>query len=410
MPELIEFTISELQGLFDDGEWTSKSLCEAYLQRIAEIDQAGPTLRSIIEINPEALQTATDLDRERQESGPRGPLHGVPVLVKDSIDTADRMMTTAGSLAMVGHIAEQDAFVVERLRASGAVILAKTNMTEWSYMRSTRTCSGWSSRGGQVRNPHVLDRTPSGSSSGCGAAIAANLGMASIGAEVDGSVVRPSSTNGIVGLKPTVGLVGRSGVMPVAAQQDTTGPMTRTVSDLAVVLTGITGVDPRDPATQEAVAHTADDYCAFLDAGALQGARLGVARDLMGTHEAVDGVIDQAIEVLKQLGAEIVDPANGSALPLFGPVEAEFCLYEFKAGINRYFADHPTSPIRSLEDLIAYNRAHADKIMPFFQQELLEAAQAKGELDEPRYLEVKRECLRMSRTDGIDKVMAEHQL
>ena len=407
---LEEFTINELQDHFADGAWTSADLCQAYIRRIEDIDQAGPTLRSVIEVNPDAIAIGQALDEERASTGPRGPLHGVPILVKDSIDTVDKTMTTAGSLAMVGHIAIQDAFVVERLRDAGAVILGKANMTEWSYMRSTRTCSGWSSRGGQVRNPHVLDRSPSGSSSGSAVAVAANLCMAAIGAEVDGSIVRPSSTNGIVGIKPTVGLIGRSGVMPVAAPQDTAGPMARTVADLATVLTALTGIDPRDPATEEAAGHTVDDYRSFLDPNALAGARLGVARDLMGAHEGVDAVIDAAIDTLRGLGAEIVDPANGCAVPLFGAAETELCLYEFKVGINRYFAEHPTSPVRDLEDLIRQNRARANEIMPYFQQELLEMAQAKGGLDEPAYREAKAECRRLSRTDGIDKVMRTHRL
>ncbi|GAB5469021.1 MAG: amidase [Rhodospirillales bacterium] len=408
--QLQDMTIAELQDCYCEGHWTSRDLCQAYLDRIAEIDWAGPTLRSVIEVNPDALEIATDLDREREATGPRGPLHGVPILVKDSIDTADKTMTTAGSLAMLGHYAEEDAFVVAQLRRAGAVILGKTNMTEWSYMRSTRTCSGWSSRGGQVRNPHVLDRSPSGSSSGSGVAVAANLCMAAVGAEVDGSIVRPSSTNGIVGIKPTVGLLSGSGSMPVVAPQDTVGPMARTVSDLATVLTAMTGVDPRAPATEAAVPHTADDYRAFLDPQALKGARLGVARDLMGSHEGVDAVIEQAIETLRGLGAEIVDPANGCALPLFGSEETEICLYGFKAGMNRYFAERPNSPVRSIADLIRRNREDAARIMPFFQQELLEMIEAKGGLDDPAYLQAVAECRRLSRIDGIDRVLREHSL
>lgn len=408
--DLCEFSIAELQAAFANGTWTALSLTEAYLGRIAEIDRAGPTLHSVIELNPDALAIARALDAERAKTGPRGPLHGVPVLVKDSIDTADKMMTTAGSLAMVGHIAQADAFVVQRLREAGAVILGKANMTEWSYMRSTRTCSGWSSRGGQVRNPHVLDRSPSGSSSGSAVAVAANLCMAALGAEVDGSIVRPSSTNGIVGIKPTVGLLGRSGVMPVASPQDTAGPMARSVADLAVVLTALTGIDPRDPASEEGSAHSGKDYGVFLDPNALKGARLGVARDLMGSHEGVDGVIEAAIDTLRRLGAEIVDPANGAALPLFGPEETELCLYGFKDGLNRYFAEHPTSPARSIAHLIELNRERADEIMPYFQQELLAMAEAKGGLNEPAYLEAVETCGRMARTDGIDKVMLEHRL
>ncbi len=407
---LDEFSIRELQDLFQRGDLSSAALCEAFLDRIEEIDRAGPTLRSVIETNPDAPAIAEALDRERSDVGPRGPLHGVPIMLKDAIDTADRMMTTGGSLALVGNIAEADAFVAAQLRRAGAVLLGKTNMSEWGYMRSTRGCSGWSSRGGQVRNPYVLDRSPSGSSSGSGVAVAANLCTAAIGAEVDGSVVRPSSINGIVGLKPTVGLIGRSGVMPVASPQDTTGPMARSVSDLALVLNALTGLDPLDPATREAEAHRAADYTAFLDEGALKGARLGIARDLMGDHEGVDALIDEAAMVMRGLGAEIVDPANGSAVPLFGEAEMTLFLYEMKVGLNRYIAQHPKGKVANLEELIAFNRAHAAEVMPFFQQELLEMTAATGGMDEPAYAAAKAECRRLSREDGIDRVLADHRL
>lgn len=408
--ELPEYGIGELQSAFSAGAWTAEQLCRTFIERIREIDQAGPTLRSVIELNPEALAIAAGLDRERAESGARGPLHGVPILVKDSIDTADSMMTTAGSLALVGNFASKDAFLVQKLRAAGAIILGKANMTELSYMRSTRTCSGWSSRGGQVRNPYILDRTPSGSSSGSAVAVAANLCVAAIGAEVDGSIVRPSSTNGIVGLKPTVGLVSRSGVMPVAAPQDTAGPMARSVSDLAIVLNALTGEDPSDPATEEGERRRQPDYTRFLDPDALKGARLGVARDILGRHEAVDAIIEQAIRTLAALGAEIVDPASGTYLPLFGEAELQLCLYEFKAGLNRYLAEHPKAPVRNIDELIRFNEAHADSVMPFFRQELLQMAAAAGDLHEQAYLDAKAACRRMARTDGIDKVMREHRL
>ncbi len=408
--ETEELDIAEIQAGQARGELTAAGLCRAFLDRIAAIDHAGPCLRSVIETNPDALEIAEALDRERRDVGPRGPLHGVPILLKDAIDTGDRMTTTGGSLAMVGHRAPEDAFVAARLRQAGAVLLGKTNMSEWGYMRSTRGCSGWSSRGGQTRNPYVLDRSPSGSSSGSGVAVAANLCTVAIGAEVDGSVVRPASINGIVGLKPTVGLIGRSGIMPVADPQDTAGPMARSVADLARVLNALTGLDARDPATRAAEAHRARDYTAFLDPAALKGARLGLARDLMGDHEGVDRIVEEACRVLRELGAEVVDPANGSAVPLFGKEEMTLFLYEMKAGLNRYLAEHPGSPMKSLEELIAFNRAHEAEVMPFFKQELFEMVAAAGGLEEPAYLEAREACRRLSRTEGIDRVLTEQGL
>jgi amidase len=408
--QLGDFTITEMQSFFACGEWTSVALCQAYLERIAEIDRAGPNLRSVLELNPDALKTAEACDRARQSGAKLSPLSGIPILVKDSIDTADRTMTTAGSIAMIGNIATSDAFIVKRLREAGAVILGKANMTEWSYMRSARTCSGWSSRGGQIRNPHVLDRSPSGSSGGSAVAVAANLCMAALGAEVDGSIVRPSSANGVVGIKPTVGLVSRSGVMPVAEPQDTAGPIARTVADVAILLSALSCRDPQDPATMVSEAVGLKHFLAFLRTDALRGARLGVARDMMGTHEAVDKVIEAAIDTLRDLGAEIIDPAIGAWTPFFGEAEVELCLYGFKAGINRYLADHLSSPMRSLADVIAFNNAHAQQVMPYFPQDLFERAQAKGDLNEKTYVKAKAECRRMSRTDGIDKVLRTHSL
>jgi amidase len=320
--QLPEYSIAELQEQFDRRERTAIDLCEAYLERISEIDRKGPMLRSVIELNPDASKIAAELDEERRQKGPRGPLHGVPVLVKDSIDTADKMMTTAGSLALEGNVASRDAFVVEKLREAGAVLLGKTNMSEWGYMRSTRACSGWSSRGGQVRNPYVLDRSPLGSSSGSAVAVAANLCIATVGAEVDGSIVRPASSNSIVGLKPTVGLVSRSAIIGVASPQDTAGPMARCVADVATVLTALAGYDPLDPSTQESVGRSAQDYRAFLDPQALKGARLGVARECFVHHEGTDAVIEDAILQLKDLGVEIVDPVQASSLPFFGDLGA----------------------------------------------------------------------------------------
>ncbi|MEB3263861.1 MAG: amidase family protein, partial [Synechococcus sp.] len=396
--DLATCSISELQAAFAQGTCTALAVCQACLERIAAIDAAGPTLRAVIEINPDAEAIAAALDRERQERGPRGPLHGVPVLVKDSLDTADRMMTTAGSLALVGNIAPRDAAVVARLRQAGAVLLGKTNMSEWGYMRSTRACSGWSSRGGQVRNPYVLDRSPLGSSSGSAVAVAAGLCVAAIGAEVDGSIVRPASSNAVVGLKPTVGLISRAGVIGVAAPQDTAGPMARSVADVALLLNALAGRDPDDPATEPANAQRPPDYAAFLDPAALQGARLGVARECFGQHEATDAVIETAIAQLRDLGAEIVDPVRASALPFFGELELELFRYGLKDSLNRYLQSHPLAPVRSLEELIRFNRDHAAAVMPYFQQEFLEQAQTRGGIDEPACQEVMAELRRLSRT------------
>ncbi|MEJ2422261.1 MAG: amidase family protein, partial [Acidobacteriota bacterium] len=408
--EMPEFSIAELQERFDRRELKVVDLCEAYLNRISEIDRAGPMFRSIIELNPDVLETAADLDKERRQRGPRGPLHGVPVLVKDSIDTADKMMTTAGSLALEGNIAPRDAFVVERLREAGAVLLGKTNMSEWGYMRSTRACSGWSSRGGQVRNPYMLDRSPLGSSSGSAVGVAANLCMVAIGAEVDGSIVRPASSNSIVGLKPTVGLVSRSGIIGVAPPQDTAGPMTRCVADVATVLNALTGHDPLDPATQESVGHKAEDYNVFLDPEALKGARLGVACECFEQHEGTDAVIEDAIRVLRDRGAEIVDPVRASSLPFFGELELELFRYGLKTSLNRYLAEHPRAKVRNIEALIRFNEDHASRVMPYFRQEFLESAQTKGDLTDEAYLKVEAELRRLGRTDGIDKALSEYHI
>jgi amidase len=407
---LDELTIARTLHLFGCGELSAAELCQAFLNRIEEIDRSGPTLRSVLEVNPDALASAEARDRAREAGDPLPPLNGIPILVKDSIDTADGTMTTAGSIAMLGNVAQRDAFVVDRLRKAGAVILGKANMTEWSYMRSARTCSGWSSRGGQLRNPHVLDRSPSGSSGGSAVAVAASLCMGALGAEVDGSIVRPSSANGIVGIKPTVGLVSRRGVMPVAESQDTAGPMARTVADVALLMSVLAGRDPEDPTTMADEVSPFYDFTPFLKKDALRGARIGVARDLMGTHEGVDKVIEATIDTLRDLGADIVDQAVGAWTPFFGEAETEVCLYGFKNGINRYLASHPNSPMQSLADVIAFNEANADRVMAYFPQDLFERANGKGNLKDEAYLKAKEECLRMSRTNGIDKVLNKHRL
>lgn len=405
-----EWSIDEWQRAFEAGEWTSVSLCRALLERIDAIDSSGPSLRSVVEVNPDALDIAAALDDERRDRGARGPFHGIPVMVKDSLDTADRMATAGGSLALAENRADEDAAVVARLRAAGSLVLAKTNMSEWGYMRSTRACSGWSSRGGQTRNPYVLDRSPLGSSSGSAVAVAANLCPVSIGAEVDGSIVRPASANCVVGLKPTVGLVSRRGVMGVAEPQDTAGPFACTVADVAATMNVIAGTDLGDAATTEADAKRPRDFREALRAEALEGARLGVARECFSEHEGTRSVIEAAIETLSDLGAEIVDPVQASSLPFFGALELELFQYGIKKNIDAYLATHPSAEVRSFDELVDYNRRHADRVMPFFQQEFFEMAQSVGDWDEPRAEEVRSELRRLSRTDGIDRALAEHGL
>jgi amidase len=409
--ELDELTIAELQEGMRSGRYTARSLAEMYLKRIDAIDRSGPTLRSVIEINPDALTIADSLDRERQASGPRGPLHGVPVLVKDNIDTGDRMMTTAGSLALEGSIARRDAFVVERLRAAGAVLLGKTNLSEWANFRSPKSSSGWSGRGGQVKNPYVLDRNPCGSSSGTGAAIAANLGAVGIGTETDGSIVCPAAANGLVGLKPTVGLVSRSGIIPISHSQDTAGPMARSVADAAVLLNAMAGVDPRDPATK-ASAGRRTDFTKALNPGALKGARIGVARRrYFGYSPAADRLIDAALADMKAQGATIVDPADIPNLGRLDACELEVLLYEFKADLNAYLrALPPSAPVRSLSDVIAFNEREKAREMPHFGQELMVTADGKARLTSPAYRQALATCRSLARAGGIDAVVTRLKL
>ena len=408
--DLPEHGLADLQACFDRGEWTATTLCEAYLQRIAALNHRGPCLRAVIEINPEALALADGLDRERRERGPRGLLHGVPILVKDSIDTGDRMMTTAGSLALLGNRAPRDAAVVARLRRAGVVVLGKTNMSEWGYVRSTRACSGWSSRGGQTRNPHVLDRTPLGSSSGSAVAVAANLCAAAIGVEVDGSIVRPASSNGIVALKPTVGLVSRAGLINLSPSQLTAGPMGRSVADVAALLSVMAGEDPDDPATVGCDSRRASDYRTFLDPDALQGARLGVARECFSRHEGTTALIEAAIRRLQALGAVIIDPVRAGTLSLFNPLARQRLLHGVRSGINRYLASHPGARVRSLLELIAFNREHAATVMPWFQQDFFELALEQGDLSDAALDHLQAECRRLSQAEGIDRALQEHRL
>ena len=412
--ELEEITIAELQARMSDGRLTARLLTQMYLERIEALDRAGPALRSVIETNPDALAIAEALDRERAERGARGPLHGIPILLKDNIDTADGMATTAGSHALVGSRPRQDATVAARLREAGAVLLGKANMSEWANFRSGHSSSGWSGRGGQALNPYSLDRTPCGSSSGSATAVAANLAAASLGTETDGSILCPATMNNVVGIKPTVGLTSRAGVIPIAHSQDTVGPFGRTVADAALLLGAIAAPDPRDGATLAGAHPRLTDYTPFLDPDGLRGARIGVARDTyFGYSEKSDAIAEQAIETLRALGAVIVDPANiptAKAMHESG-TEFEVLLYEFKADLNAYLAAlGPEAPVHSLEEIIAYNAAHPDLEVPYFGDDLMAKAQAKGPLTEETYLNALAENHRLARQEGIDAVMDEHSL
>ncbi len=408
---LHEWDIARLQDAMARGELSAAEITALYLARIDAIDRRGPTLRSVIETNPAALEIARHLDEERAGADIRGPLHGIPIIVKDNIDTADRMQTTAGSLALEGHRAGRDAFIVERLREAGAVILAKANLSEWANFRSTRSTSGWSARGGQCANPYALDRNPCGSSSGSGAAASANLCAVAVGTETDGSIVCPASTCGIVGIKPTVGVASRSGIIPISRTQDTAGPMARTVRDAAILLTALAWVDPDDPETRRSAGRVSRDYTRFLDPDGLEGARIGVYRAAFGFDPDVDSIVEAALGEMADAGAIIIDPVESEALRQVGQHEWEVLLYEFKAGIDAYLARaDPPSGVRSLADLIEFNRDHADLEMPFFGQEIFEMALEKGPLTEEAYREALRNCRRMSRTDGIDKMVREHDL
>ncbi len=408
--ELNELGIAELQDGLRAGRFTARSLAEKYLARIEEIDKQGPAVNSVIEVNPDALAIADALDKERAAGKVRGPLHGVPVLVKDNIATADRMATTAGSLALVGAKPPRDAFLVKRLRDAGAVILGKTNLSEWANIRCTYSTSGWSGRGGLTRNPYALDRNPSGSSSGSAAAVAASLCAAAVGTETDGSIISPSSVNGIVGIKPTVGLVSRSGVIPISHTQDTAGPMARTVRDAAILLTALTGTDPDDPATADAKGKAAD-YAAALDPKGLKGARIGVARNYFGFHDAVDAVMAEALDAMKREGAVVVDPAELPNMDKVSEPESAVLLYELKAGLNAYLAGlGPAAPVRTLKDVIAFDEKNRGKEMPFFGQNQFVKAEAKGPLTDKEYREALEKCRRLTRAEGIDAVMGKHRL
>jgi amidase len=409
--ELEEATIAELSRAMETGARTSVAITELYLQRIAALDRDGPRLRSIIETNSEALAIARQLDDERAAGTVRGPLHGVPIVVKDNIDTADGMTTTAGSYALEGHIAARDSHVVAKLRAAGAIILAKANLSEWANIRSTRSSSGWSARGGQCGNAFVVDRNPCGSSSGSGAATSANFCVVAIGTETNGSIVCPASVNGVVGLKPTVGLVSRSGIIPIAHTQDTAGPMTRTVADAAAVLTALVGPDPRDSMSAPAADFEGTDYTSFLDADGLRGARIGIERSFFGAEPTVDLLMRDAIAVMRDAGAIIVDPALHPTRDRIGDPSYLVLLYELKADLRAYLqAAGIPNGMGSLADIVAFNRANVHREMPYFAQEIFEDADTLGGLDSPAYLEAKETARRLSRDRGIDALMDEHRL
>lgn len=406
-----EWTIAQMQAAMQGGRLTALGLTAAYLERIASMDQSGPSIRSILEQNPDALGIAAALDQERKAGRVRGPLHGIPIVIKDNIDSADRMHTSAGSLALASSIAARDAHVLRRLREAGAVLLGKTNLSEWANFRSTRSTSGWSGRGGLTRNPYALDRNCCGSSSGTGAAVSANFAAAGIGTETDGSIVCPSSACGLVGLKPTVGLVSRSGIIPIAHSQDTAGPMTRTVADAAILLSAMTGIDSLDAVTATSRGHVHAGYTTFLDPDGLRGARIGVARQSFGSNERVKKVMEEAIDTIRRLGATIVDPADMKTHNQYGDSEYEVLLYEFKADLNAYLAGlSPAIRTRTLADLIRFNEEHREEELKFFGQEIFEQAEAKGPLTEAAYRKALAKNHRLSRAEGIDAVMREHKL
>jgi len=409
--ELDELTVDNLQQALQSGQLTSHSLTVKYLARIQEIDKAGPRINAIIEVNPEALEIAATLDRERKDKGPRGPLHGIPVLIKDNIDTADRMSTTAGSLALLDSRPPKDAFVAAQLRKAGAVILGKTNLSEWANTRSSHSTSGWSGRGGLTRNPYALDRNPCGSSSGTGAGISANLATVGVGTETDGSIVCPSSANGIAGLKPTVGLVSRSGIIPISHSQDTAGPMARSVRDVAILLGVMAGIDEEDTATAASKGKAQLDYTKFLSTDGLKGTRLGVVRKYFGFNDAVDELMNKLIAEIKQAGAEIVDPAEIPTIGKFDDSEATVLLYELKADLAAYFARiGPSAPMKTLQDVIEFNDHNRDKEMSYFGQDIFLKAEQKGPLTSKEYLDALAKNHRLARAQGIDLVMNKFKL
>jgi len=401
-----EYTIPELQQKMNSGELTARRLAELFLERIDSLDAK---VNAILETNPDALTLASSLDEERAAGSTRGPLHGIPILLKDNIDTADKMQTTSGSLALDGHHAARDAGLVEKLRKAGAVILGKTNLSEWANFRGKNSTSGWSSRGGLTRNPYALDRTACGSSSGSGAAVAANFASAAVGTETDGSIICPAQTNGIVGIKPTIGLVSRAGIIPIAHSQDTAGPMARTVTDAAILLGAMSGVDGRDPATKSGVKRGLTDYTPFLDANGLNGARIGVARTLFGSDLRVARIMEQSLDAMKQAGAILVDVELKSS-DAFGKTEVEVLLFEFKADLDAYLAACTDVSVRSMADVVKFNEENRARVLPYFGQERMEAALKKGPLTSKKYRAALEKNHRLARTEGINAVMTKRRL
>jgi len=408
--ELDEITVAELQEGMKSGKFTAHFVAQKYLERIDEIDKRGPAINSVIETNPDALSIADSLDEERKSKGPRGPLHGIPVLIKDNIGTADRMMTTAGSLALSGFTPTKDSEVARRLRAAGAVILGKTNLSEWANFRSNHSSSGWSGRGGQTHNPYATDRNPCGSSSGSGAAVSANLASITIGTETDGSIVCPSSANGVVGIKPTVGLVSRAGIIPISHSQDTAGPICRTVADAAALLGAIASVDAADAATKAPGRKAFADYTRFLKRDGLRGARIGVVRKLFFSPEKLDPLMNRAMEAMKNEGAILVDPVEIATLGKFDGSENVVLQYEFKADMRAYLAEFPNAPVHSLKDIIEFNDRNREKELLYFGQETMIASDKRGPLTDKAYEDALAKNHRLARAEGIDAVMDKHNL
>jgi amidase len=405
---LEEVTIDGLQQKMQKGELTSRSITEMYLSRIESIDKNGVALNSVIELNPDAIAIAEAMDNERKAGKVRGPMHGIPVLIKDNIDTGDKMMTTAGALALEGNRAKKDAFIISQLRNSGAVLIGKTNLSEWANFRADRSSSGWSSRGGQTKNPYILERNPCGSSSGSGAAVAANLCAVAIGTETNGSIACPSPINGIVGIKPTVGLLSRSGIIPISQTQDTAGPMARTVRDAAILLGALTGTDDDDPVTQESKGKSHSDYTTFLDPNGLKGKRIGVEKSMLKKHEGVDKLLQEALESMRSLGATIVEVELIKKLDGVYPSEFTVLQYEFKDGVNRYLAN-ANAPVKSLTQVIEFNRSNEAMAMPFFKQDILESSDAKPGLDNKEYKDALQKILTVTR-GALDSTIKDHQL
>lgn len=408
---LPEWTIADLKQKFESDELTARQVTDLYLSRIEAVDKNGPHINAIIEVNPNSLEMASALDAERKKGKVRGALHGIPVLLKDNIDTRDNMQTTAGSLALEGNYAARDAFIVKQLRKAGAVILGKTNLSEWANFRGKRSVSGWSSRGGLTRNPYALDRSACGSSSGSGAAIAANLSVGAVGTETDGSIICPAQTNGIVGIKPTLGLLSRSGIIPIAHSQDTPGPMTRTVADAAILLGAMTGVDAGDPATRPSKKRGLSNYAKFLELDGLKGARIGVARNMAGSNPRITKIFETCLDAMKHLGAVIVDPADVKYFDKFSDSEMEVLHFEFKADLNAYLGElDPSVRVHSMGDVIRFNEENSDQVMPYFGQEHLTMALERGSLKSRKYKSALAKNLRLARKQGIDATMKKYKL